>query len=167
MRDIPGYEGRFAVTEDGRVWSHPKPATGAFKGRGTLPGKWLTGCNSRGYRCVGIGHKNLQAIHRLVALTYLPRVLGKNHVNHKNGNKADNRVENLEWCTQKENNQHAWRTGLARPPRKIAQTDIPEIHSLHASGLTHSEIGARFGVGRGTVQRVLYGTHGYGINRGE
>lgn len=49
-------------------------------------------------------------IHRLVALAYLDNPLNKEEVNHINGNKSDNRIENLEWVTKSENNLHSWRT---------------------------------------------------------
>lgn len=51
--------------------------------------------------------------HRVIAFTFLEKVEGKNIVNHINGIKTDNRVENLEWTTPQENTQHAWDTGLA------------------------------------------------------
>lgn len=57
-------------------------------------------------------------VHRLVAQTFLPNLDNLPVVNHKNGNRADNRVENLEWCTYSYNSLHAYETGLSRPRRK-------------------------------------------------
>jgi hypothetical protein len=51
-------------------------------------------------------------VHRLIAQAFIPNPLSKKQVNHKNGNKVDNRIENLEWVTQEENMQHAYDTGL-------------------------------------------------------
>ena len=51
-------------------------------------------------------------IHRLVAEAFLPRVQGKKFVNHKDGNKLNNRADNLEWCTSSENAAHAVKMGL-------------------------------------------------------
>lgn len=161
MKDIPGYEGRFAVTLDGRVWSHPKPLTGVCAGKGSKCGRWLRSANSRGYRVVGLGKCDQQAVHRLVALTYLPKVLGRSQINHKNGKKSDNRVENLEWCTQAENNAHAWATGLCRAPRKVSLDLVPQVRDWAKSGISQTDIAAMVGVGRSTIQRVIHGTHGY------
>jgi len=74
-----------------------------------LKGKELSLGNCKGYRIVRMGNDGgirTEKVHRLVAKAFLPKVEGKTFVNHKNSNRSDNRVENLEWCNSVENNTH-------------------------------------------------------------
>ena len=75
-----------------------------------------------GYLTVGINGKN-KYIHRIVAEVFIPNPNNYPLVNHINGDKTDNRAENLEWCTASENQKHALKNGL-RPTKKIYQYSI-------------------------------------------
>lgn len=106
---IPGYEGLYAITRDGRVWSYPKKCSVSRSHNGI----WLSSyATDRGYRCIDL-HKNKKKkkyfIHRLVAITCIPNfnINDKQYINHINEIKDDNRVENLEWCNCSENTQHS------------------------------------------------------------
>lgn len=72
--------------------------------------------NDRGYNMIGIrdheGRQKMFLIHRLVAIHFINNPDNKKYVNHKDGNKQNNNVSNLEWCTQSENQIHAYKTGL-------------------------------------------------------
>lgn len=71
--------------------------------------------SKRGYAVVTInqsGKMKTIKIHRHVAIAFIPNPLNYTQINHKDGNKLNNRLDNLEWCTQKHNNEHALRTGL-------------------------------------------------------
>jgi hypothetical protein len=123
MKDIPGFEGRYAVTTDGRVWSHPKQFGQQLSRR--HKGCWMTpNKNTKGYQFVALrsedGRRFFRYVHRLVASAYLP-ITGK-QINHKNCIKTDNRVENLEWCSPSENIRHAHANGLrtTRSPALLA-----------------------------------------------
>jgi hypothetical protein len=163
LTDIPGFEGQYAVTRDGQVWSYPKPCTGITEGKAIRQGKWLSLIPQRGYLVVRLGVRHTICVHRLIALTYLPQPPGKLHVNHLNGIKHDNRVENLACCTQAENNRHAWRHALMRAPRKFKGPEVRRIRYLRKNrNMTHQQLANMFGVGRTTIARVLDGI-GYGF----
>lgn len=73
--------------------------------------------NYTGYVSLLLSSKNVKkrhSVHKLVALTFIPNPLNKLEVNHINGIRNDNRVENLEWVTRSENMKHAWNTGLTK-----------------------------------------------------
>ena len=81
--------------------------------------------NARGYQRVGAVHGSPQLVHRMVAETWIDNPNHYRDVNHINGDKDDNRDENLEWVTQSQNMRHAWRTGLTkgrRTPIRIVET---------------------------------------------
>ena len=109
MREIVGYEGLYAVTEDGLVWAYPK--------KSRLQGRWLKSVISRcGYEYVCLfkdGKRKNRYVHQLVAEAYVGERV-KPHVNHKDGNKLNNHASNLEWVTPKENKIHAFKIGLTK-----------------------------------------------------
>ena len=77
--------------------------------------------NYKGYMRVAIriyGKVKILRVHRLVAQAFIPNPMNKPQVNHKNGNKLDNRVENLEWVSNKENYIHAIKNGLVNHREK-------------------------------------------------
>lgn len=111
-KDIVGYEGLYQISNLGRIKRLKKLIVLQNGGKYYLEEKILKpGKNSRGYNLVVIKGKALR-IHRLVAETFIPNPENKQQVNHKDGNKNNNRAENLEWCTCKENVNHAIKIGV-------------------------------------------------------
>ena len=115
MKDIQGYEGLYAVTSCGKVWSYRSQ-------------RFLKLYDSGGYLKVGLykdGKKEQFRVHRLVAQAYIPNPLGLPQVNHINEIKTENHVNNLEWVTSKDNINHGTRierakvNGLGRHPKKV------------------------------------------------
>jgi hypothetical protein len=81
----------------------------------------MRGGKTKGYDTVTLMQNNVQfgrMVHRLVAEHFLDQVVGKNEVNHKDGNKLNNNVDNLEWTSRKENMRHSVKTGLWTSPTK-------------------------------------------------
>ena len=103
MRDVKGYEGLYAVTSCGKVWSYKRR-------------RFLTPVvNKKGYLCINL-YKNEKLkhflIHRLVAQAYIPNPDNLPQVNHKDENKTNNCLQNLEWCNASYNINYG--TGIER-----------------------------------------------------
>lgn len=115
--DILGYEGLYQISEDGLVWSCPRVVDRVSGRPNIVRGKLLNiQQDSAGYCRVALTdkfHKTTKyLLHRLVAQTFLPNLDGKPEVNHKDGNKTNNCVDNLEWVTRYENQYHAVVNGM-------------------------------------------------------
>ena len=112
---IKDYEGKYEVSNLGRVKSLERTSrlNRKIKERILAPREY-TG----GYLRVQLSRKDFY-IHRLVAETFIPNPENKSQVNHIDGNKRNNRVDNLEWNTPLENNLHAIRTGLNKKDREF------------------------------------------------
>jgi len=99
MKPIPGFEGYYSATEEGSIFSHIKNRFLKPDGKGWYPQVRL---------CKG-GDQTAIKVHILIAITFIPtRDLTKNEINHKNGIKTDNRVDNLEWVSRAENIKHSF-----------------------------------------------------------
>ena len=98
MIDIPGYEGRYAVTSCGKVWSYRHKR---------FMKQFLS---NSGYYRVRLYDKELNSksvsVHRIVAIAYLDNPFNLKEVNHKDENKQNNNINNLEWCTREYNNNY-------------------------------------------------------------
>lgn len=124
-KDIPGFEGHYQASSLGRVRSLDK----LVKYKRKFPtmmqhkyGKILK--QSKGYGADYVfvtlqkfGKAKPENVHRIIGLTFIPNPENKKYINHKNGIKSDNRKDNLEWVTAKENIAHAFSTGLIKPAK--------------------------------------------------
>ena len=148
-----GY-GNYAVTEDGKVFSFN---SNSFK---------LLKEDKRGYVRVYVSKdskKKWFLVHRLVAMAYIPNPDNKKTVNHKDGDKRNNHVSNLEWSTYAENLNHAIDTGLRelqefRIDRKLNDDVVHKVCKMLEEGFRNIDIANMLGVEKYFVKNIKSGT---------
>ena len=163
---IRGYEEYYHVSVLGRIKSLARIYS---NGRATIykqqqimnPGR-----DKKGYLHVVLtvgGIRTTFKVHRVVANHFLPNIENKPEVNHKNGIKDDNRVINLEWVDQSENQLHAYKMGLSVPRQgqkhgraKLMDQDVAVMRELYDTGkYTHTEIANEFGIHREHCAQII------------
>ena len=157
-RDIAGYEGCYQVSSCGRVKSLERPIYRADGSLHRMQSEKILAdrVNTYGYHLVllsNMGATETKCIHRLVAEAFIPNDDGRPQVNHIDGNKANNAVENLEWCTGRENILHA-RDVLGRKlsgRRKLTNDDVRHIRE---SAEPYTALSKRYGVCLDTIGAV-------------
>lgn len=129
FKPIPGLEGFYSINKKGDVLSHK---------RNNTPNKYSSKENLITINISPNGYKYFKAwfngkskhvlVHRALALTFIGNPENKPCVNHIDGNKGNNNLSNLEWCTPKENAIHAWNMGLYKDPPKYWLGKIGKDH---------------------------------------
>lgn len=157
--DVLGYEGVYQVSTLGRV----RRVGGSARARAT---RVLKDCdNGNGYRYIKLcsnGVPRNHYVHILMAQAFLPNPENKPQVNHIDGVKSANRIDNLEWATLSENMLHAADMGLTKVKgeensmSRYTCVEILEIRRLFAEGHNQRAIGRRFGMSFANVNRVIH-----------
>lgn len=156
--DVPGVEG-YQVTSLGRVIG-PR-------------GKPLAGYRDKnGYHCIPLRSRNITfKVHRAVVAAFLGPIPEGMQVNHKNGVKDDNRLENLEVVTAKQNIQHTFSTlgrvgkntkpakGANHPKAKLTEDEVREIRRLYSEGHTQTALAARYGIAQVNISQIVLRKH--------
>ena len=148
MKDIKGYEGLYAVTSCGKVWSYRSK-------------KFLKlGKNYWGYKQAILsknGKTKAFSVHRLVAEAYIPNPDNKPQVNHKNEVKTDNYINNLEWVTHKENCNYG--THNERISEKLKKVKCKPVLCVELNKVFESTLAAEAetGVSNSNISSVCNG----------
>ena len=151
-KSVPGYEGLYIISEFGDVYS-------------LKTSKIISATMSRGYRTIGLrlsGKTFMHKIHRLVLMAFKSMPNHKHVANHIDGNKLNNHISNLEWCSQKENVRHAINIGKYRTPpagilhgkAKLTDSEVIEIATWIALGEKQSSIAKAYNVCQTTISRI-------------
>jgi hypothetical protein len=159
-----GFKGTYDVSSHGRIrrsFSAP--------GKSTYPGRILTPNpdSKSGYLRATLhcgGKMRREQVHRLVARAFIPGFQAFRQINHKNGNKADNRIENLEWVSARQNVLHAWKNGLCKPNNgenhgchKISEREGKAALYLLAHGVSGKLVAGAFGLTQGNISSIKRG----------
>lgn len=164
-KDIEGYEGMYQVSNKGNVKSLDRKV---LKGNGQVQiviGKILKPIDSgHGYNRVCLyknGKSRAISVHSLVLETFTHKREDRKVINHINGDKKNNNLNNLEWCTSKENTAHGFKNGLMKTGEKHHQAklkdiQILEIRHIYAEGkLSQRELAKKFDVTQATIYRIV------------
>jgi hypothetical protein len=167
-KPIVGYENFYEVDNVGNIRSLDKLTRNGNKNPVIKKGKPIRANKVKdGYLAVGVrgefGKRITCQVHRAVAMAFIPNPLNKPTVNHKNGIKSDNRVENLEWATRSENSVHALKTGLKIPQKgsqmsesKLVESQIVFMRNLYLdAAVTYVELAKIFSVKKPTIGDVI------------
>ena len=163
-KDIVGFDGQYQISNNGRYKSVEREVVlkdgrvRVFKSKILKPFISKSGYPTA---TLSISGKNIKrSVHRLVAETFIENSFNKSDVNHIDGNKENNKVENLEWVSHSENLYHFHKlsdsnSGERNNLSKLKDDDIPVIREMHADGISSKRISELFKVDYKTIWRIV------------
>lgn len=160
FEDLLGYEESYQISVQGRIFSKRRKC-----GNRIIYGKEIVPRITRdGYLKVHLsnnGKTKEYFLHRLIAAQFIPNPNNLPEINHKDGNKTNNNISNLEWCTRGENMWHAannslMQRGKSRYNAKLTEEQVLSIYKLK-NVLSGAEISRSFGVSKNTINCILRG----------
>lgn len=165
-KDVVGWEGFYQVSDRGRVRSLDRYIETSRTKPYLVKGRVMKQKTSKqGYKVISFKNKDVTAnpvVHRLVAIAFIPNPDNLPQVNHIDGNKSNNDFTNLEWCTAKENINHAFMLGLKpqgedSPYAKIDELTAHKICDMLSKGIPNTEIARILGITKSTVSKIKSG----------
>ena len=162
-KTINGYEGLYEISNLGRVKSLSKTIKSPRGFRITKEKILIKNIVSTGYHAVALCYNNNRKpfrVHRLVANAFITNSKNKPCVNHINGIKTDNRSENLEWCNQSENMNHAFKNNLYKPifgesyKSKLTEKEVLEIKSKENKIIVNKILAKKYNISPTTISDI-------------
>ena len=161
FEDLKGYEDSYQISDSGRVFTKRRLIGNQIHyGKELVPQLTYDGYLKVTLSKDGVSKKAY--LHRLVASQFIDNPMNIPQINHKDGNKLNNSVTNLEWCTKQENQNHAVRTGLMqrgqeRPSAKLTESQVLDIYKLKGV-LKAQDIATMYNVSKNTINCILRGS---------
>lgn len=161
FEDLKGYEKSYQISDSGRIFTKRRLiGNQIYYGKELVP--QLTQDGYLKVTLSGSCRSKKYYLHRLVAIQFIDNPYNLPQVNHIDGNKLNNSITNLEWCTKQENQSHAVRTNLMqrgqdRPSAKLTENQVLEIYKLKGI-LKAQDIADRYGVSKNTINCILRGS---------
>lgn len=159
-KDIEGFEGIYKISSEGTVVGIPRNGT-----NGGVIKRFKTTNGYEEHELFKGGKRYRKYVHRLIATYFISNPENKPFVNHIDGNKLNNNIENLEWVTNKENIEHAAKIGLMRsgenhPYAKLTDQEVLEIRDLYKHKIyIQRELSEIYGVSRSTMNWIVHNKH--------
>lgn len=117
--------------------------------------------DGRGYRQIRLwkdGKRYYKHLHRILAEAFIPNPNNLRTVNHIDGDKLNNNLDNLEWMTDEEQQRHAFRMGLKKNSKFLSDEDVERIYDMYfLEHITPKKISERLNKPFGTVRKICYG----------
>ena len=146
LKEIPGYEGKYSATEDGRIFSH-------------VSGKYLKAGKAGNYLHVSLGQGNSQTVHRLILLAFVGPAPEGHISRHLDGNGHNNAKINLEWATQSENcmdkNAHGTMVlGENHHACVLSDAEVLKLRALRSEKWSYPRLSKHFGISIAQAHRI-------------
>jgi hypothetical protein len=167
-KDVVGFEGFYQVSNLGRVRSVDRvvfhPVYGDMRRKSRVLKSSLSTCGYLSLILCRDGVNFSKTVHSLVALAFIGDRLDGYQINHKDGDRFNNSLENLEYCTRLDNMRHAFAYGLMNTPKgekqrsaKLKASDIPVIRQRLSEGHFQTAIARDYGVGQAVISSIKLG----------
>jgi hypothetical protein len=170
MKDVLNYEGIYAISEDGKVFAYDKKVkvgnNGGYRDQHGFFLKFYKTTKKTDHSCVYLakeGRKKRFFIHRLIATAFIENPHNHPFVNHKDGNASNNSIENLEWCTAKQNSKHAYDMGFLKMPNqsgannsnaKLSNDEVIAIRGHYEIEKNISNVAKKFNIKKSTAWTI-------------